>query len=99
MSSHEEGPRDPLGSLSLLLNIYLFGFTQVLVMARKLLVAACGIEFPHQRLNLSPLHWEHGVSATGPPGKSLWSLFYKNTNPIHDGSTLMTQVFPEVLTC
>ena len=30
-------------------------------MAWKLPVAACGIWFPDQGLNLGPLHWEHGV--------------------------------------
>ena len=45
-------------------------------MACKLLVAACGIYFPDQGLNLGPLHWESGVLATGPPGKFLKS--YKN---------------------
>ena len=29
-----------------------------------------GSYFPHQRLNLCPLHQEHRVLATGPPGKS-----------------------------
>ena len=39
------------------------------------LVAACGIWFPDQGLDLGPLHWEHGVLATGSPGKSLpWPL-------------------------
>ena len=37
---------------------------------RDLLVAACGIWFPDQGLNLGPLCWEHGVKGTGPPGKS-----------------------------
>ena len=32
---------------------------------------SCDIKFPDQGLNLSPLHWECGVLATGPPGKSL----------------------------
>ena len=45
--------------------------TGSLVAACKLLVAACGIEFPDQGSNPGPLHWEHGVLATGPPGKSL----------------------------
>ena len=35
------------------------------------LAAACGIQFPDQRSNPGPLHWKHGVLATGPPGKSL----------------------------
>ena len=34
------------------------------------LVVACGIQFPDQGSNPGPLHWEHGVPATGPPGKS-----------------------------
>ena len=39
-------------------------------MAFKVLVAARGVLIPDQRLNLGPLHWEHEVLATGPPGKS-----------------------------
>ncbi|CAI9173154.1 unnamed protein product [Rangifer tarandus platyrhynchus] len=35
----------------------------------QVLVAACGIKFLHQQLNPAPLHWEHGVLATGPPAK------------------------------
>ena len=35
------------------------------------LVAACGNEFPEQGSSLGPLDGEHGVLATGPPGKSL----------------------------
>ena len=42
---------------------------------RDLLVEACGIQFPHQRLNPGHLHWERGVLATGPPVKSLISAF------------------------
>ena len=34
------------------------------------LSSACGIQFPDQALNPGPLHWERGVLATGPPGKS-----------------------------
>jgi hypothetical protein len=34
------------------------------------LVEACGIWFPDQKSNPGPLHWEHGVLAFGPPGKS-----------------------------
>ena len=41
-----------------------------LVVAYKLLVAACGISFPDQESNQGPLHWELRVLATGPPGKS-----------------------------
>ena len=35
---------------------------------------ACGIQFPDQGSNLGPLHWEHGVLATGPLRKSLVHL-------------------------
>ena len=34
------------------------------------LVVACGIKFPNQGLNSGPLHWEHRILGTGPPGKS-----------------------------
>ena len=37
----------------------------ILVEARELLVAACGILFPDQGWNPVLLHWEHGVLATG----------------------------------
>ena len=36
----------------------------------RVLVAACGIYFLDQRSSPGPLHWEHGVLAAGPPGKS-----------------------------
>ena len=35
------------------------------------LVAICGIYFPNQGTNPGPLHCEHRVLASGPPGKSL----------------------------
>ena len=38
---------------------------------QALLDAACGIQFPDQGSNPGPRHWQHGVLATGPPGKSL----------------------------
>ena len=41
-----------------------------LAVTYEFLVATCGIQFPAQGLNLGPLHWELGVLATGPPGKS-----------------------------
>ena len=41
----------------------------ILVAAFKFLVVACEVSFPDQGSNQSPLHWEHGVLATGPPGK------------------------------
>ena len=62
--------------------IYLFGcigsqlqHAGSLVVACEPLVAACGIQFPNQGSNLGALHWERGVFATGPPGKSLLLLF------------------------
>ena len=35
-----------------------------------------GSQFPNQGSNLHPLRWKHGVLAPGPPGKSLFFLFY-----------------------
>ena len=34
------------------------------------LVAACGVQLPDQGSKPGPLHWQHGVLTTGPPGKS-----------------------------
>ena len=48
-------------------------------MAFELLVAAPGIYFPDQGWNPGSQHWERGVSATGPPGKSL-VYFKKGTD-------------------
>ena len=39
-------------------------------MARDLSTVTHGIKFPDQGSNLGPLHWECGILATGPPGKS-----------------------------
>ena len=36
-----------------------------------ILVGACGIQFPDQGSNWGPMHWEHGVVATGLPQKSV----------------------------
>ena len=41
-----------------------------LVAACRLLVAACGIQFPDQGSNPGPPAMEHGVLTTGPPGNS-----------------------------
>ena len=45
-------------------------------------IAACGslnytfgVKFPDRGLNLGPLHWEYGVLATGPLGKTLGCFF------------------------
>ena len=45
-----------------------------LVVARELLVAVCRAYFPEQGSNLGPLHWQNGVLATNPLGKSLCVL-------------------------
>ena len=44
---------------------------RIFTAACKLLVVACGIQFPDQVSNLGPLNWECGVLATRPPGRSL----------------------------
>ena len=41
----------------------------LLIWLHWILVAVCGIQFPDQGSNPGPLHWEHRVLATGPPGK------------------------------
>lgn len=43
---------------------------------RRVLAAACEIQFPDQESNPRPLNWERGVSATVLPGKSL-PYFYR----------------------
>ena len=43
-------------------------------MAFELLVAAYGISLPDQGSNQGSLHWEHGILATGPLGKSSLNL-------------------------
>ena len=54
------------------------GHSGSLIASCEFLVAACGISFPDEGLNLGPLNWEHGVLATGPPGKSLEKDFCRN---------------------
>ena len=49
---------------------FLVAARELLVVTWRLLVAACGIQFPDEGLNLGRLHWERGVLATGPPVKS-----------------------------
>ena len=55
-----------------LLNIYLLLCTrsQLQHAGSSVFIAACGMQFPDQGLNPGPLHWECGVLATGPPGKT-----------------------------
>ena len=64
--------------LKIFIFIYVFGCTlsqwrhaELFSCTMWTVVAACGTESPNQALNLDSLHWEHGVLATGPPGKSL----------------------------
>ena len=48
--------------------------------AYECLVASCGIWFPNQGLNLSPLHGGHEILAAGPPGRSHFLLFKSATS-------------------
>ena len=66
-----EGFFKEVGSLCFLIikNIYIY-LIYLLVWLCQVLVAAYGIYFPDQGLNPDYLHGEHGVLATGPPGKS-----------------------------
>jgi len=43
---------------------------RALVAVRGVSAVACGLWIPDQESNSGLLHWEHGVVATGPPGKS-----------------------------
>lgn len=54
----------------------------------SILVAVCGIWFPDEGSNPGPLHWEHSVFATGPPGKTPYSPFF---------SIWLTSVHPSAL--
>ena len=56
-------------SFSLTLSLFFFfNFKIFISLAASVLVEACGIKFFDQGLNPGPLHWEHEVLATGPPG-------------------------------
>ena len=55
-----------------------FGCTRSLLWHSESLVVAYGILFPDQWLNPSPLHWEHVVLVTGPPGKSQNEIILKS---------------------
>ena len=67
----EKGMATHFNNFFIFIVMYSFiGLYQVSSVACELLVAACGIWYPNQGLNQGPLHWEHGVLATGPPGKS-----------------------------
>ena len=56
-------------------NIYLFRLSWVLVAAPR--IFSCGLHcpVPWPGIELRPLHWEHRVLATGPPGKSHFLTF------------------------
>ena len=71
-----------------LLKINLFGFAgsqlwheRSLVVAGKLLVMTCGIQFPAQESNPGTLHSEPKLRATGPPVKSPKPTFCCTTTP------------------
>ena len=55
--------------------VFSWSMWDLLVVKCGHLVAARGIQFPIQGSNPGTLHWEDGVSATGPPEKSLKSVF------------------------
>ena len=62
------------------------------------LVAACGIYFPNQGSNPGPLHWEHRVLATGPPGKSQFLDFFNIDDlPVHCSHILDCHVTPRTV--
>ena len=52
-----------------------FFFLKKFIWLCQVLAVACEVSFPDQVLNLGSLHREHGVLATGPPGKSLLPVF------------------------
>ena len=75
---------------------YLFGWIESwlwhfwsLLWHPESLVAVCGIKFSDP----GSLHWEFGILAAGPPGKSS----YKGANPTAKGPTLMTSSKPKYL--
>ena len=82
-----------------------FFFFFFLVTACQLLVAVCELScsmfriyFPDQGSNPGPLHWEHGVSATGPQGSSLRaSKCSSHVSPVY--SSQSTYLFPPKLSC
>ena len=55
----------PTGLFSFQYHLYLFSWSNC---------GTCGILVP-QRMNPHPLQWKHGVLTTGPPGKSLSTIF------------------------
>ena len=53
---------------------------QVLITACGLSVVVCGIQLPDQGSNPRPLHREHEVLTTGPPGKPPRVSFDKDSS-------------------
>ena len=83
-TQHPEQPRDhtrPLpqvdSSTSFQTLIYLATLS-LSCTALAFLVTACGIYFPEQGSKPGPLHWEHGVLATGASEKSQQHHFLKH---------------------
>ena len=54
----------------------------------RVVVVACGIQFPDQGLNLGPLRGECGVLTAGPPGKSRMVLLTFISARLHRRSTM-----------
>ena len=65
MRNHSSG--DPQSFFG---NIYVFGYAGPQLQHTNSLLWHVEFWFPNQGSNLSPLYWECGVLATGPPGKS-----------------------------
>ena len=59
-------------------SIVLFIFKHLFLWLHQVLAVAWEVEFPAQGSNPGPLHWEHAVLTSGPPGNSLL-LFLANT--------------------
>ena len=71
--------------------VYLFGCIGSSLQHAGSLLVACGVYFPEWGSNPSPLHWQCGVLATGPPGKSHPSpSFFSNSLSLMNHFTLVT---------
>lgn len=74
--------------------VYHFLFL-IFIWLQQVLVAACGIYFPEQQLNPGCLHWECGVLAIWPLGKSPVYLFLGVFLPLSSPSiTLLLLLAP-----
>ena len=71
-------------------DFFFFARRIFLVVVCELLVVACGTWFPDQGSNPGPLHWECGVLATGPSGKSLHSGFHHCYHHDNNGDHSLT---------